>query len=222
MALIKCKECGNEVSSKAKSCPKCGISFTKKKNGCLQYLVLIFFIILAIGVINSKNQDYQPIAYSNYNQQKDTPTINIGWSYSHIDDEMSGKKTNIASVYSTNAVQFKFPYNGEQHASLKLRTHPRHGKDVMLSIEKGQILCYSSDECNVLVKFDDKEPIKFSALAPEDNSRDLIFIQNYNSFFEKMLSSKKVLISTKIYEEGAPTFTFDVSGFQKDQYLPKK
>ena len=24
MALKKCKECGNEVSSKAKKCPKCG------------------------------------------------------------------------------------------------------------------------------------------------------------------------------------------------------
>ena len=26
MALIKCKECGSEVSNKAKTCPKCGIS----------------------------------------------------------------------------------------------------------------------------------------------------------------------------------------------------
>lgn len=24
MAIIKCKECGNNISSEAKSCPKCG------------------------------------------------------------------------------------------------------------------------------------------------------------------------------------------------------
>ncbi|WP_394854470.1 zinc-ribbon domain-containing protein [Shewanella xiamenensis] len=24
MALVKCKECGEQVSTKAKSCPKCG------------------------------------------------------------------------------------------------------------------------------------------------------------------------------------------------------
>ena len=25
MALIKCKECGNEISSSAKTCPHCGV-----------------------------------------------------------------------------------------------------------------------------------------------------------------------------------------------------
>lgn len=26
MALIKCKECGKEISSKAKTCPNCGVA----------------------------------------------------------------------------------------------------------------------------------------------------------------------------------------------------
>lgn len=30
MALIKCKECGNEVSTEALSCPKCGALISKK------------------------------------------------------------------------------------------------------------------------------------------------------------------------------------------------
>ena len=28
MALIKCKECGNEISSSAKTCPHCGIKLS--------------------------------------------------------------------------------------------------------------------------------------------------------------------------------------------------
>lgn len=31
MALIKCPECGNQVSESARSCPKCGYSFAKMK-----------------------------------------------------------------------------------------------------------------------------------------------------------------------------------------------
>ncbi|PCQ44939.1 zinc-ribbon domain-containing protein [Citrobacter freundii] len=30
MALIKCKECGEQVSDKAASCPKCGAPIAKK------------------------------------------------------------------------------------------------------------------------------------------------------------------------------------------------
>jgi hypothetical protein len=34
MALITCKECGNEVSSKADACPKCGARVARKAMGC--------------------------------------------------------------------------------------------------------------------------------------------------------------------------------------------
>ena len=43
MALKKCKECGNEVSTKAASCPKCG-AVLKKKTGCLGYIGAAFLI----------------------------------------------------------------------------------------------------------------------------------------------------------------------------------
>lgn len=49
MALIKCKECGNEVSSKAKTCPKCGARVAAKPIGCgsLIGVVILGIIILA-------------------------------------------------------------------------------------------------------------------------------------------------------------------------------
>lgn len=53
MALIKCEECGNEISSEAKACPKCGkVTNTgeilaKKSNINLSYLGIL--IGLGIG-----------------------------------------------------------------------------------------------------------------------------------------------------------------------------
>ena len=64
MTLIKCNECGDEISSKADSCPKCGFPLKQVKifnpnidqsikKGCFGCLViiLIFFLLAVIGVI---------------------------------------------------------------------------------------------------------------------------------------------------------------------------
>lgn len=50
MALKPCKECGHEISAKAKNCPHCGIEIPQKK-GCIRkfvFLVIGFFILVAI------------------------------------------------------------------------------------------------------------------------------------------------------------------------------
>jgi hypothetical protein len=48
MALIKCKECGTEISSNAESCPKCGAKIPH--TSFLTKLVL-FFIIIGIAPV---------------------------------------------------------------------------------------------------------------------------------------------------------------------------
>lgn len=49
MALIKCNECGKEISTKASSCPNCGF-ILKKKTTSYSYLIAIFFVILVIFI----------------------------------------------------------------------------------------------------------------------------------------------------------------------------
>jgi hypothetical protein len=51
MALIKCKECGNEVSSKAEKCPHCGVTVKEKTSGCAWlFLILIIFMLYSAAV----------------------------------------------------------------------------------------------------------------------------------------------------------------------------
>lgn len=50
MALIKCKECGTDVSTDAKNCPKCGAPL-KKRRGCLPILGLGFLGLVALSAI---------------------------------------------------------------------------------------------------------------------------------------------------------------------------
>ena len=50
MAIKPCKECGNQVSDKAQSCPSCGAK-QPKKMGIFAWIAIIFVGMLVIGAI---------------------------------------------------------------------------------------------------------------------------------------------------------------------------
>jgi RNA polymerase subunit RPABC4/transcription elongation factor Spt4 len=52
MALIKCKECGSEVSSSAKTCPKCGVPMPKKTSRATWMLLIIVVGIISMSFLN--------------------------------------------------------------------------------------------------------------------------------------------------------------------------
>lgn len=51
--LIKCKDCNEEISKKAKSCPKCGAP-VKKKTSRVTWLFLILIVLFIFGVTTSE------------------------------------------------------------------------------------------------------------------------------------------------------------------------
>lgn len=69
MALTKCKECGNDVSTKAASCPTCGAAI-KRKTGCLGCLGVVTLIFIVSSVVvsllpdgsNTKRSKPQPVS----------------------------------------------------------------------------------------------------------------------------------------------------------------
>jgi hypothetical protein len=55
MALIKCKECGADISSKAAACPKCGAKLPKPTSGCAIVGATVFGAIVLATVYQSQN-----------------------------------------------------------------------------------------------------------------------------------------------------------------------
>lgn len=53
MALIACKECGSEVSSKAEACPKCGVRISARRSGCASFIVLAMGGVMLIPALIS-------------------------------------------------------------------------------------------------------------------------------------------------------------------------
>ena len=93
MALKKCKECGNNVSTKATSCPTCG-AVIKKKFGCFNYIFIVFLIFIIFGVIgsnidtntqNSSSKNTQTSVFEKRPQNreklyKEKETVSVGYT----------------------------------------------------------------------------------------------------------------------------------------------
>lgn len=231
MALIKCKECGTEISSKAEACPKCGARVAAKPMGCGTLIGVIFLGGVIVSVFSSifssgtgsDSSSRSTSTSSASTAQTSEPKLpGSQWSYYRGSDEMGKGSIFQAHVSSLNTVNFGFPYSGAQRATLTLRTHPRYGRDIIFRIEKGQILCRSYEDCTVLVRFDDEQAVNYAAVGAADNSTETIFIRNYDRLVNKVLKAKRVRITANIYQQGAPVFEFDVSAFDQNKYKPTK
>ena len=54
MALVKCEECGKEISSNVKVCPYCGY---KRKRGIWFYIMIFLVAIIILAIVGSNNDD---------------------------------------------------------------------------------------------------------------------------------------------------------------------
>lgn len=140
------------------------------------------------------------------------------WSYSADGDSMTGKISRFASIRSRNTVEFDFPYNGPQRATLTFRDHASHGADAIVRIERGQLLCRSYEDCTIRVRFGDGAPRAWRAIGPSDNSSEVIFLRNQGDFRNRMQKVDMVRVEVPVYQEGNQVFEFEVGGFDAKRY----
>lgn len=150
-------------------------------------------------------------------EQEATP-----WIYSSEPDPMSKGIVYLAMIKSSNVFEFSSPYDGPQKATLIIRRHPRWGNNVILQIERGQLLVRSYEDMSARVRFDDGNPQGFAALGAEDNSTENAFLSPYSRFVDKLSKANRVRISLPIYQEGSPVFEFSVKGFDPSKLKPAK
>ena len=89
MALIKCKECGHEVSKKADKCPNCGAPIKKKTSGCA-WLFLIFVGYALYITTSSDTSTSSPPGSSGssatpYKAPVDKPDVIEAWTVDPLD-----------------------------------------------------------------------------------------------------------------------------------------
>jgi hypothetical protein len=195
----------------------------KSSSGCSTILILLVLVVVAIGAFNAVmmdqiGDDYSPDVPLEKSEPAPTPE---NWSYSHSDYTMGKGRVHRATAQSENTVNFGFPYAGAQRGTLIIRTHPKYGKDVVLTIERGQFLVRSYENSIARVRFDDGDQVTYKVVGAEDHSTTSVFFRDYHGFIEKMLHAKRLRISIPVYQQGSPVFEFNVDDFVTDEYLEK-
>jgi len=120
MALVRCKECGEDISTKAQACPKCGAK-APKKTSLFTWFVLIFIIF----IVYASDQAPTTTVDSSLNKIKSTssngskvskilkkiPPPKPSWGSATANDEMTGKFSAYASSPTVQPTKrMSFPY----------------------------------------------------------------------------------------------------------------
>lgn len=133
------------------------------------------------------------------------------WFTYTTEHPMYGKQV-VASARTRESFELRPPYDGiRQTAELELRKRGRGG-DVMLSIQRGQLVCgYAS--CPVVVRWDDGPALTFKGNPPSDGSSETIFIPGFRQFVKRLGESEVLRIQVDVYQHGSRVFEFETSGF---------
>lgn len=233
MALTKCDECGHQISKSADKCPNCGAKV--RRTSWVTKIVAGFFGLVFLSMFMRQCSPDSPTSSAasgatgtqtaatqtpeqraeaeRLRREREVQALGLAWRYDESSEQMGRGTVKHAQVNSLNEVNFDFPYRGAQRGTLTLRSHPKYGKDVILSIEKGQFLC-GIDDCTVAVRFDDGKTQNYPAVGPADHSTTSLFIRGHDRFVAGAKKAKRVAIEANFYQSGTRVFEFDVTGLQ--------
>lgn len=231
MALVKCKECGEQVSTKAKTCPNCGAKAPKKTSLVTWFILGLIILIVYISnqnptnhsstrTLQSKPAEVKTIPKAIPAKPAQPPKPKSAWSFQQSKDEMSGKVTGYLTSYSRNT----------------LTGWLRNGK-IILGYTCGQgfyvranDLGFTTDDLDcdeyscqrtqyARVKFDDGSPSDIRFLVWEDNN-DGMSLQKYSSYpslINSMKAGKTMYLELELFNTkgNQQIAEFDLGGFTK-------
>lgn len=220
MALVKCKECGSEVSTKAKKCPSCGAK-APKKTSLVTWFVLAVIVFVAYAATNTSEHEQKLIANtSSQNQSINTikrEPVKPKWTISESKDEMTGKFS--AYAFSPNTFPTKkmdFPYSD---VSSRLAVGCNENNEwVYLSFDSAPNLTNTEtkNKYNLIrtrIRWDDT--LEDISLTQDWGESFIHFRGRSSDIIPKIESSNTVLLELQWYGQSKVYFEYPLTGSSK-------
>lgn len=212
MALTKCKECGGQVSTKAKNCPACGAK-VQKKVGVLGW-IFVLVVVLPIAWQFGKGIDKgsEEVTKSAQTAAPAAPAKPV-WESTESIDKMTDKKVKFTSIQSLNSINFDFPYQKPGGSKLSI-TFRRNGQDLdaILIVEKGQLQC-SRLSCTFDLRAGDGPVTKWNGVQSTTRESNIMFVSNAKKFEEEIKNGGRFRLGLEFFKSGVQVFEFDTSGY---------
>ncbi|MFT7338141.1 MAG: hypothetical protein ACI92B_001470 [Marinobacter maritimus] len=229
MALVKCKECGSEVSTKAKICPKCGAK-APKKTSMFTWVVAAIMVIALFNVFNSEPSRTSASSASSSNQGTSSSTSGgtttrssepvavkaPEWSTFDSADEMTGKKSAYAvSPKATTTKPMSFPYNNAE-ARLAVGCDATSEWAYMIFTDAPNLNDGDIEDgyktFRVRVRWD--ENVVTERLT-QDWGAKVMHFQDKASVIQKIGGAASVMVELNWHSQGAVRFPFSLNGSSK-------
>lgn len=228
MALIKCKECGKEISTQAASCPHCGavrfVPKTKAKTSGCTWLVLVVLgvpVLIAIfaGSSGQRSTTPQPSAESPTapNLLNMTPAEREA-TMKKLRDEARGKNWEVSRGTSSRddspTVTISTPAQNFARNVIGLPTVPRlwvrcmeNQTDVIVSIEGAYL---NNDPIPVSTRID-KHASERTTWSMS-TGHDAVLRRNPIAFVRRLVASESLWVELTPYGQNPVSFTFATDG----------
>lgn len=216
MAIKKCKECGHDVSSKAKNCPNCGAKLKSDGIGASGFLVLLILGFAAIGFLTmDETAPTRPTSLpaTTPTATAEQPPQAPSWRTSVNTDEMTGKVQAFAISPRVSATEpMGWPYNdtrawlgvgcndSDEWAYFGFTDGPNITDD---KTESGYSVI------NTRVRWD--QSIENTQLLQEWGASSIHF-KNAAEGIQKIVGRNSVLLELNWYGEGRVYFEFSLKG----------
>ncbi|MGO3346051.1 MAG: zinc ribbon domain-containing protein [Marinomonas sp.] len=225
MALVKCKECNEEISSKAETCPKCGAK-PPKKTSLFTWLVLVIIVFVIYSVSQSPTSTRvatkeKPSTSTQIDKAKKTPVKKIAppkpsWNTTTSKDEMTGEFSAYAhSPMAYPSEKMSFPYS-DVRSWMGIGCNSKSewvyfGFNTAPNLTKNK----TKDGYNLIetrVRWDKNVE---SVVLTQDWGAKFIHFRNDTSVMSKIASSNSALLELQWHGQQPVYFDFTLNGSAK-------
>jgi|SRR5690554_2059475 len=232
MALVKCKECGSEVSTKAKVCPKCGAKAPKKTSLFTWFMAVIGVMVIfnmitsepastgsssASSTSSSSTSETTSSSSGGTSSRSSTTTVKAPeWTTFDSADEMTGEKSSYAiSPRTTTTKPMGFPYGGvearlavgcdasSEWAYISFTQAPNLNDG---DIEDGYRIF------NTRVRWDDNV---VTEVLTQKWGAEFMHFRNNSAVIQKVGGASSVMVELNWHGQGAVRFPFTLNGSSK-------
>ncbi len=216
MALAKCVECGNDISSSAKTCPHCGIKHVQENTGWsfFDWVGTIIFIIAMyawdpFSMFSSDTNNWRQESIGTL-LQENTDKISENkqfWTTSYYLDEF-GEPTSLGYITTSLPINGTYSNTATQNSELKINFLISNSSEVSIMLYK-----YSNNPVKTSVA------TKYKVLMQDNigNRFTLTAIHNLDRFVFDAIDSKRIHdslikggnIKFKIIEIDSPTTEYN-------------